>query len=444
MNQKTQNETMFKEILANLFRLVVMYSCERIKVQNKFPEIYQWFEENNKTVEYEIKQFLRKNVKNLHIKIKKHSKHQTINLDSTEADIIYEFTQYFWDYYQYQDVQYNRTLFSDFELKEKIVTDFFIKIFHKLSSSKESGTTLEQFIEFSEKYAYSSFVAKERVTQSIFKYFQIYAELTNPDVRLGTHELRAKFIELLKQIPYYSIFGRSSITGYSTYKTVMGKRYYSTLRTPLDFAPGTLVDNLLHFLFQHLIELFYFEYLYHDPQNFNAKKASGILEDRATFTQRCDDRLDECNNIMKLLLQAWPKEQHLVYRSVKDESSIIPFLRSILYVNFLEQYQKELNSGIELNEVVVEKKKSRTDAEARNQIEAFFKFLEKGFEEMSFMVKLNLENDKTDAWSIKLFDHLEKEGEKTAGKIEILEWNWSAIRSMYDKHKKDKKLFNYE
>ena len=66
-------------------------------------------------------------------------------------------------------------------------------------------------------------------------------------------------------------------------------------------------------------------------------KACKIYEDPAVFTQRCDARLEECNNIMKLLLQAWPKEQHLVYKSAKDESSIIPVLRSILYENFLEQ-----------------------------------------------------------------------------------------------------------
>lgn len=435
MNQNAQTEVLFKEILANLFRLVVMYSCERIKAQNKFPKIYQWYEQNNETVQGEIKSFLRKNVKNQHVKIKKHGKHQTINLDLTEDDIIYEFTQYFWDSYQYQDILYNRAILSDLEIKENTVKDLFNKISEKLTSAKKLDIQLEEFVEFGEKYAFSSFVAKERVNQSIFKYFQIYTELTHPEVQLGTLELRAKFIALLKQIPYYSIFGRTSITGFSSFKTDIGKRYYSTLKTPLDFSPGTLVDNLLHFLFQHLIELFYFEYLYNDPQNFNAKKACKISEDPAVFIQRCDARLDECNNIMKLLLQAWPKEQHLVYKSVKDESSIIPVLRSILYENFLEQYTKVQNMDTELNEAKLEQQSIRTDEVARDQIKAFFEFLKIGFSEMSFTAKLSTEGV-TDSWKIEVFAGSEK--------IENLAWNWNSIRTMYDKHKKNKKLFNYE
>lgn len=435
MNQNAQTEVLFKEILANLFRLVVMYSCERIKAQNKFPKIYQWYEQNNEMVQSEIKSFLGKNVKNQNVKIKKHGKHQTINLDLTEEDIIYEFTQYYWDSYQYQDIMYNRAIIADLELKEKTVNEFFKKISEKLTSAKKLDISLEEFVEFGEKYAFSSFVAKERVNQSIFKYFQIYAELTHPEVRLGTLELRAKFIELLKHIPYYSIFGRTSITGFSSFKTDIGKRYYSTLRTPLDFSPGTLVDNLLHFLFQHLIELFYFEYLYNDPQNFNAKKACKIYEDPAVFTQRCDARLEECNNIMKLLLQAWPKEQHLVYKSAKDESSIIPVLRSILYENFLEQYSKNQHLSAELNDGKSGPPSGRKDEEARNQIKAFFEFLKNGFEDMSFTAKLSTE-DVTDSWKIEVFAGGEK--------IEKLVWNWNSIRTMYDKHKKDKKLFNYE
>ncbi|WP_017394776.1 hypothetical protein [Acinetobacter haemolyticus] len=430
MKRNPQSEVLFKEILANIFRLVVLYSCERIKAKNKFPRIYQWIEENNEMVKTEIQSFFKKNVKNPQIKIKKHGKHQTINLDLEEEDLIYEFNQYFWDYIQYQEVQYNRALLSSLELKEKTVEDFFNKISSKLSLAKKLGIMDEEFVEFSEKYAYSPFVAKDRVKQAIFKYFQIYAELMYPDAQLGTQNLHIKFIELLKQIPYYSIFGRTSITGFSSYRTKIGKRYYSTLKTPLDFTPGTLIDNLLHFLFQHLIELFYFEYLYDDPQNFNARKAAGLPEDPLEFEQECVARLNECNKVMKLLLQAWPKEQHLVYRSVKDESSIIPVLRSILYADFTDGESAQQSS--------------RTDAEARNHIESFFKFLEKGFEDMSFMVNLNLENDKTDKWSIQVFGSKEKEGKKTVEKVEILDWNWNAIRSMYKTHKKDKKLFNYE
>lgn len=311
---------------------------------------------------------------------------------------------------------------------------FLIKSLKKLTSGKELDISKEQFIEFGEKYAFSSFVMKERANESIFKYFQIYTELTHPEIQLGTLELRAKFIELLKHIPYYSIFGRTSITGFSSFKTGIGKRYYSTLRTPLDFSPGTLVDNLLHFLFQHLIELFYFEYLYNDPQNFNPKKTCEIYEDRAAFTQRCDARLEECNNIMKLLLQAWPKEQHLVYKSVKDESSIIPVLRSILYENFLEQYSKNQYLSTELNDGKLRQSSGRKDEEARKEIKAFFESLRNGFEEMSFTAKLSTE-DVTDSWKIEVFA-----GGK---KIEKLAWNWNSIRTMYDKHKKDKKLFNY-
>lgn len=133
MDQNAQTEVLFKEILANLFRLVVMYSCERIKAQNKFPKIYQWYEQNNEIVQSEIKSFLRKNVKNKIVKIKKHGKHQTINLDLTEDDIIYEFTQYYWDAYQYQDIMYNRAIIANLELKEKTVNEFFNKITEKIN-----------------------------------------------------------------------------------------------------------------------------------------------------------------------------------------------------------------------------------------------------------------------------------------------------------------------
>lgn len=431
MSQNNQLDVLYKEILANLFRLVTIYSSERIKAQKKYPIIYAWFVANNSVLEAEIRAFLRKNVKNPKVKIKKHGKYQTINLDLTEDDIVYEFTQYYWDNYQYHNILYNRALFADLEIKEKTVFDFFSSLSAKLTSVEKEGIELADFFNFNENYKFSSFVAKKRANQAIFKYFQMYAELSNPEVKLGETDLRLKFIELLKLIPYFSIFDRTAITGFSSYKTGIGKKYYSTLRMPLDFASGTLVDNLLHFLFQHLIELFYFEYLQDDVQNYNPQETLELVEEQSVINKRFDDRFNECNTVMKLLLQAWPKEQHLVYRIVEKDGSIIPVLRSILYENFLEQYEPIQTSEIILNDAC---KQSTTDAEARNRIEAFFKYLEQGFSEMSFDVKLSTLGA-TDDWTIELSNGREK--------IEKLTWTWNNIKVGYRTHSNDKKLFNY-
>ncbi len=102
-----QTEELFKAVLANLFRLVVIYSCEMIKAKKRFPDMYRWFEENNEVVAFEIRNFLREKKGN-NFSIKVDSFDDMIQFDLFEDDIVYELNQYFWDFKQFHDISYNK------------------------------------------------------------------------------------------------------------------------------------------------------------------------------------------------------------------------------------------------------------------------------------------------------------------------------------------------
>ncbi|MEN8418257.1 hypothetical protein [Acinetobacter radioresistens] len=430
-----QTEELFKEVLANLFRLVVIYSCEMIKTKKRFPDMYRWFEENNEVIAFEIRNFLREK-KGSNFSIKVDSFDDMIQFDLFEDDIVYELNQYFWDLKQFHDISYNKALISELKIDQDLIEKFFYNLIDNLTSPKEYTSEYLDFYNFFNNYALSSFLSKDRANQSIFRYFQLYAEIVSPNVQLENKAIQRKFIDLLREIPYYSIFARTSTTGLSTFNTSQGKKYYSTLKTPLNFKQGTLVDNLLHFLFQHLIELFYFDFLKDDPKNFKLKLAVG----KSNFLngQRSPkyNKLYECNNIMKLLLQTWPKEQHLVYRSVEKEGSIIPVLRSIMYENFLDEYDKSIFSHNDSREKTSPNKIKR-DKDARARILAFFKYLECGFLDMGFKVKMSVDADKTDNWKIEFISN-------SRNSMGNFTWTWNQIKSAYSDHKKKTNLFNYE
>lgn len=430
-----QTEELFKEILANLYRLVVIYSCEVIKAQNIFPDMYQWFEDNNKVVDIEIRKFLKeKKGENFSIKIDSFDK--VINFDLSEEDIVYELNQYFWDFKQFHDVSYNRALISELKIETKEIEQLFKILIENMTLPKDKGPIVNFFdlYNFTENYNLSSFISKDRTNRTIFRYFQLYAEIVSPNFQFENKNLQQKFIDLLREIPYYSIFARTTMTGFCTFNTSQGKIYYSTLKVPLNFKKGTLLDSLLHFLFQHLIELFYSDFLKDDPKAFKLKLAIG--EKRKKEIASKHEKLHECNDIMKLLLQAWPKEQHLVYRKVEKEGSIIPVLRSILYENFLKQYEQSKIDDHDFNNNLKSKKKQKNLA-ARTRISAFFKYLEYGFLEMGFKVKIFDNDDKTDNWKIICTSNPKNEKGN-------FEWTWNQIKSSYDNHKNKTNLFNYE
>ena len=430
-----QTEELFKEVLANLFRLVVIYSCEMIKAKKRFPDMYRWFEENNEVIAFEIRNFLREKKGN-NFSIKVDSYDDIIEFDLSEDYIVYELNQYFWDFQQFHDISYNKALISKLKIDQDLIEKFFYNLIDNLTSPKEYTNEYLDFYNFFNNYALSSFLSKDRANRSIFRYFQLYAEIVSPNVQLENKAIQRKFMDLLREIPYYSIFARTSTTGLSTFNTSQGKKYYSTLKTPLNFKQGTLVDNLLHFLFQHLIELFYFDFLKDDPQNFKLKLAVGKTNFLNGRRLPKYNRLYECNNIMKLLLQTWPKEQHLVYRSVEKEGSIIPVLRSVLYENFLDEYYKSIFSHNDCTEKTSQKKKKR-DKDARARILAFFKYLECGFLEMGFKVKMYVDDEKTDNWKIEFISNSRNSSGNFA-------WTWNQIKSAYSEHKKKTNLFNYQ
>jgi len=107
-----------------------------------------------------------------------------------------------------------------------------------------------------------------------------------------------------------------------------------------------------------------------------------------------------------------------------------------MYENFLDEYDKSIFSHNDSREKTSPNKIKR-DKDARARILAFFKYLEFGFLDMGFKVKMSVDADKTDNWKIEFISN-------SRNSMGNFTWTWNQIKSAYSDHKKKTNLFNYE
>lgn len=402
-----QVEDILEKVLNTLFQVVAVYACDRLKVQKKYYEAYWWFERRNKIIEEEIRIFIRTRGLGISGVDGNECARLQDSLDINEDDVVYKITQYYWDSYQYHNTDYIGDFLDNIKLTEKDLILFLNQVTRRVR--KRERWSFVEITEFSERYVFSTFVGKERLINTLFKYFQIIYELKYEGISLSGDDLQEKILDLIKIIPYYSITSRSSIASTNIYQTEMGERQYAKLLVPFDFREGALVDSIVHFIFQHLCDLFKFDKIQDQPSIFNLwrhHKAEYLSQIEANselsseFSRDYDYsidknehyiRLNECVNIIKKLLAALPIEQSRIFESCKNTATMEPLLLSIIYANFIQQYDLEeanKNPECDLKEVYSQPLKHKSV-----KLKAFFKYLEKEFNKLGFQTELLIHNN---------------------------------------------------
>ena len=106
-----------------------MYSCERMKILNKYSDVNSGLILlNEEVVKPKIHQFLMAYNQNLSMVISQNPEVNDLFDDWDEEKINYEFLHYFWDFIQEQPVAYNSALLKQCNLNEEMVTSFLKKL----------------------------------------------------------------------------------------------------------------------------------------------------------------------------------------------------------------------------------------------------------------------------------------------------------------------------
>lgn len=342
-----------KKLLKVIFRVVTLYASESLKAQSLYPDVYYWFEKCNKVLESDVRNFLHEKAKKNFLDINLGNFSPSIDMSLSEEDIIFIFSQYYWDYYQHEVFDYNKALFKELGLMKQDVDNFIYKTGVKLKY-KFNFSEIRK-IKFIKKYHLSGFVGKDRFIRVVFQYFKLLYLIESENELFDGEKCLTDFFKLIKEIPYYSIISRSSIVEFKTYPTRMGKRYFSKLQLPMDVQPEALADNIIHFIFQYISETLYFTQLREEPCNFDILRFHrefnfydfGMIED-LDFSAKDSEhyhRLDGCILIVENLLKSLPQNQRQIFTNSKNEvSEIAPLLLSILFANSIRKFDLEVAS----------------------------------------------------------------------------------------------------
>ncbi|MCH7390367.1 hypothetical protein [Acinetobacter dispersus] len=432
-----------ENVLNTLFQVVAVYACENMKVQKKYPEVYLWFLRRNTIVEDEIRNFLR--VKRPELFDKNSNEYIGLqkNLEKSEDYAVYKLSQYYWDLFQYHDVSYIDNYLEIINISKDDLMKF-LKPLARQFAKRLGISDFTDVDEFNKKYVFSAFLQKERLIKTLFKYFQIIYELKYNEIKLSPTSPGVKFIELIDNIPYYSIVSRSSIATSNTYLTELGKKRYATLHTPFNFQQGALVDNIIHFIFQHLCDLFKFDKLKGEKSNFDIwlphKAAFGAVSAGTSSGKRSNadrdehySRLNECVNIIKGLLHGLPVEQCQIFESCQNTASMEALLISIIYAYFIDQYDREhLDKNLKSSPSEMYGKPLMHNSK---KLKAFFNYLGKEFEDIGFDPEVKIESN-ADKCTLTL-----KAGGKILTNLSNKDMDGNNIRSRFKNHKF---FFNYE
>ena len=233
----------YKDILDDIIRLIIIYSCERMKILNKYADIDRGlFFLNEEIVKPKIHEFLSSNCKKLEMIIIEKSDVKELFADWDKEKIEFEFLQYFWDFMQEQPIGYNTALLKHCNLSQETLETFMSQLMTKVKQVRSDYPLLDDYYEFSEKFSVSSLLLKDKLTQSFFTYYRIYYELETQKPQLSLKEVNKLFLKLIQQVPYYSPFTRKYLTTFSR------EPHHLSLTIPLKFSQGMLLDTLFHFL----------------------------------------------------------------------------------------------------------------------------------------------------------------------------------------------------
>jgi|GEM_PF-4892453 len=422
----------YKDILKNIIRLVIIYSCERIKILNKYEDIDRGlFFLNEGVIKPKINQFLSSNCKKLEMIISKDSEVKELFSDWDEEKIRFEFLLYFWDFMQDQPIGYNTALLESCNLSQKKLEAFMTKLMAEVKQVRSEYPLLDDYYDFSNKFSIASLLSKDKLTQSIFTYYRIYYELEAKKPQLSLKEVNELFLKFIQQVPYYSPFTRKYLTTFSR------EPHHLSLTVPLSFSPAMLIDTLFHFLFQYIQELFYVGYFKVDLK---AAESPKDLKLKKLYEQQQIDRFEETTRIMSTLFNSLPSEQMKSYKASVNNESINITLISLL----LEQCQSQFENDVlfyhdyyetsflkDFYEIAPYKMGENSKKKATHMNKVFFKFLKRGFEDQGFTVDIKT-TGAIDKWTLKIAYGKEKFQEITGEQIRINHRN-----------RKLKKLFNY-
>lgn len=418
----------YKDVLDNLIRLVAVYSCERMKILNKYKDFDRGlYFLNEEVVKPKIHDFLISHSKQLLMIISDDLEEKAMFEDWDEKRIKDEFLQYFWDFMQDQPFAYNSALLKSCNLSQDIVDSFMIKLSGDVMNIRSEYALLDEYYEFIEKFSISSLLSKDRLNQFIFIYYRILYELETEIPILSLQEVNKLFLKLIQQLPYYSPFTRRYLTKFSR------NPHHLTLSVPLTFSSGMLLDTLFHFLYQLIQELFYVGFFEIDL------KFSANLKKELEIQQL--DRFSETTKIMNELLKNLPKEQSKTYDASVSNQSLNKTLCSLLFAQCKSQFENDVlfpSSFFEgsflrdFYEIPPNEIGENEKLLSRQLYKTFFNFMKSGFEEQGFNVDMKTEG-RIDKWILKItFD---KKGFQTI--------SGEQIRQNFRNHDL-KKLFNYE
>lgn len=423
----------YRDILNSVIRLVIVYSCERMKILNKYEDIDRGlFFLNEGVVKPKISQFLSSNCKKLEMVISDKSEVKKIFEDWDEEKIKFEFLHYFWDFMQEQPIGYNTALLKHCNLSQKKLEAFMSRLMAEVKQVRSDYEFLDDYYEFAEQFSVSSLLSKDKLNESIFTYYRIFYELETKKPKLSMKEVNELFLKFIQQVPYYSPFTRKYLTTFSR------EPHHLSLTVPLSFASGGLVDTLFHFLFQFIQELFYVGYFKIDLNLAKNDKASDL---KKIFEKQQIDRFEESTRIMGALFNSLPNQLLKSYKASVNNESINKTLISLLFEQCRSQFENDMlfyhdyydTSFLkDFYEIAPYKMGENSKKKKSHMYNVFFKFLKRGFETQGFTVDIKTAGA-IDKWTIKI----------AYGKEKFQEITGEQIR-MNHRNRKLKNLFNYE
>ncbi|MEG2446031.1 MAG: hypothetical protein RSB22_08315 [Acinetobacter sp.] len=423
----------YKDILNSVIRLVIIYSCERMKILNKYADIDRGlFFLNEGVVKPKIHEFLSSNCKKLKMVINEKSDVKELFADWDEEKIEFEFLQYFWDFMQEQPIGYNTALLKECNISQKKLEAFMSRLMAEVKQVRSDYELLDDYYEFAEQFSVSSLLSKDKLNESIFTYYRIFYELETKKPQLSMKEVNELFLKFIQQVPYYSPFIRKYLTTFSR------EPHHLSLTVPLNFSQGMLLDTLFHFLFQFIQELFYVGYFKVDLMS---EKSPKELKLKDLYEQQQINRFEETTRIMNALFNSLPNELLKSYKASVSNKSIDITLISLLFELCQSQFENDVLFYYEyyetsflkdLYEIAPNEIGENSKMKATQMNKVFFKFMKRGFEAQGFTVDIKTAGA-SDQWTLKI----------AYGKEKFLEMTGEQIR-MNHKNRNLKKMFNYE
>lgn len=381
-------ENLLKDVLNSVFSVFVVYACEMLQVQHKYPGAIRWFAKRKKLVDREIVLLVDKLMVD-----KSDVMAQLLDISYSKDEIIFLLTHSYWDSFCYENIAYDESFFCELGIEKQELVNLYNSITKKVRKEIGLDFGFDDPSEFCEKYLLSGLVSKEKMLLSIFKFFKIYHMLEYKKDIFKHNDLPIILLELFKEIPFYSIRSKSSINEVILQKTEMGQRQYLQLRVPIDSREGKIADNLVHFMFQHLVKLFKFYFFQSEKENFDVwrfdkaiikawKEPNISIEDIDGDIFAFDEneqylRIKECISIIDGLQHNLPRGLSGVLSNKIDNKDL---LLSVLYAYFIRQYDYEnvLVNGEKISSKI-EEEEIKSNA---TKTKKFLFYLENGFREV--------------------------------------------------------------